>query len=180
MGPIRVMSCPLSKSMTSSAVQMGAAHGKVQQAPDKQLVNAVDISEAAVADAPLDSQQITDVAHQNADMTMTLAYTNAESAAPMLAPGQPDIPMEPQSGASASPITGHGGKVVQPVAELSRSPRVPSLEPDKDPVHPDSMQASLAAPGYGTADSSAMQQSGAHDRLAPTEQLRLSTKQVLL
>ena len=182
MGSIRVMSCPLSKSMTSSAVQMGAAHGKVQQAPDKQPMNAVDIPGAAVADAPLESQQITDVAHQNADMTMTLAYASngaAESAAPVLAPGQPDISMDTQSVASALLITGNGGKVVQPVAELSMSPEVPSLEPDKDPVHPDSMQASLAAPNDGIADSSGMQQPEAHDLAAAPEQPRLSAEQVL-
>ena len=182
MGSIRVMSCPLSKSMTSSAVQMGAAHGKVQQAPDKQPMNAVDNPGAAVADTPLESQQITDVAHQNSDTSMTLVYASngaAESGAPMLAPGQPDIGMEPQSVASALLITGNGGKVVQPVAELRMSPEVPPLEPDRGPVHPDSMQASLAAPGDGTADSSAMQQPEAHDRMASPEQPRLSAEQVL-
>ena len=182
MGPIRVMSCPLSKSMTSSAVQMGAAHGKVQQAPDKQPINALDIPGAAVADAPLESQQITDVAHQNADMTMTLAYTSngaAESAAPMLAPREPDIPMAPQSVASASLSAGNGGKVVQPVAELRMPPEVPPLELDKESMHPESIQASLATPSDGTADSSAMQQPEAHDRMAGPEQPRLSAEQVL-
>ena len=161
---------------------MGAAHGKVQEAPDKQPINAIDVPGAAVADAPLESQQITDVAHQNADVTMTLACASngaAESAAPMLAPGQPDIPMEPQSVASALLVTGNGGKMVQPVAELRMSPEVPSLEPDKDFLHPDSMQASLAAAGDGTADTSAMQQSEAHARMAAPEQPRLSAEQVL-
>ena len=168
--------------MTSSAVQMGAAQGMMQQAPDKQPINAMDVSGAAAADAPLESQQITDVAHQNADMTRTLGYTSndaAGNAESMLAPGQPDIPMEPQSVAAALLSTGNDGKVVQPVAELRMSPEVPSLEPDTEPMHPDSMQASLAAPRNGTVDSSAMQQPETQNLMAAPEQPRLSAEQVL-
>ena len=182
MGTAWVMSCPLSKSMTSSAVQMGAAHGKMQQAPEKQPMNTVDVSEAAAANAPLGSQQITDGAHQNADMTMTLACTSsgaAESAAFMLAPKQPDIHTEPESVAPALLMTGNGGKVTPPLAEIGKPPEVPPFEPDNIPVHPDSMRAGLAATSDGTADSSAMQQSAAHDLMPAPEQPRLSAQQVL-
>ena len=167
--------------MTSSAVQMGVAHGKMQQAPDKQPMNAVDVSEAAAADAPLKAQQITHVAHQNADMTMTLAYTSngAKSAAPMLASGQPEMHVEPQSVAPALLMTGNGGKVVQPVLGLHVSPEAPPLESNSKSMHPDPMQASLAAPGDIIADSSAMQQSEARELVAAPEQPRLSAEQVL-
>ena len=102
--------------MTSSAVQMGAAHGKMQLAPDKQPMHAEDVSEAAAVDAP--------------------------------------------------------------VAELRMSPEVPSHEQDKKLMHPHSMQASLAAPDDGTADSSAMQQPESHNLAAAPEQPRLSAEQV--
>ena len=161
---------------------MGAAFGKMQQAPEMQHINAVYSSEAAAADAPMGAQQITDVAHQIADMSMILASASSgvENAAPMLTPGQPDMHKQPHSVAPALLMTGNGSKVVQPAAELRMSSEVPPLEPHNDSMHPNSMHASLAAPSDGTADSSAMQPSEAGHSMAAPEQPRLSAVQVLL
>ena len=168
--------------MTSSAVQMGAACDKMQQAPNMQPMEAVYYSEAAAASAPMRAQQVSEVAHQISDMTMTLANASnaVENAAPMLASKQPDMHMQPNSAAPALLMTGNGSKVVQPAAELRMSSEVPPLEPDNDSMHLDSMIASLGAPSNGTADSSAMQQSEARDSMTAPEQPRLSAEQVLL